>query len=143
MEILRDNLADIASYGLLGLGLIILGFLALDLITPGNLRNLAWVEHNRNAVILATAQIIGVAWVVYSGVQASLGLELWRGVLYTFIYGVVAIALMMFSFVLIDLLTPGKLGALLLENDRHPAGWINAAVFLGVAGIVGGALGGF
>ncbi|AZG46189.1 DUF350 domain-containing protein [Gordonia insulae] len=140
MELLRDNLGDAAAYSLVGVALFVLGFLALDLVTPGRLRNLIWLEHNRNAVMLATAQVIGLSIVLVAGIRDSLMLELWRGLLYTVAYVVLAIAVMMWSFVLIDWLTPGKLGTLLLDDDEHPAGWICGAVFIGVGAVIGAAL---
>lgn len=145
LELLRDNLASTTAYGIVGIALLILGFLALDLVTPGKLRDLVWIEHNRNAVILVTSQVIGLSVVILCSIHDSQVLGLWRGVGYTAIYTVVAIAVMMWSFVLIDWLTPGKLGSLLLERGDagrgdHPAGWINAAVFVGVGLIMGSAL---
>ena len=141
MDQLRDNLGDAAAYSLVGIALLIVGFVALDLVTPGRLRNLIWLDHNRNAVMLATAQVIGLSIVLVAGARDSLALELWRGVLYTAIYVLLAIAVMMWSFVLIDWLTPGKLGTLLLEDDGHPAGWICGAVFIGISAVIGAAIG--
>ncbi|MAU81668.1 DUF350 domain-containing protein [Gordonia sp. Z-3] len=141
MDQLRDNLGDAAAYSLVGIALLIAGFVALDLVTPGRLRNLIWLDHNRNAVMLATAQVIGLSIVLVAGARDSLALELWRGVLYTAIYVLLAIAVMMWSFVLIDWLTPGKLGTLLLEDDGHPAGWICGAVFIGIGAVIGAAIG--
>lgn len=159
MILLRDNLADLTSYGLLGVGLLILGFLGLDLVTPGSLRSLIWRDGNRNAVILAVAQLAGLALAVGAGVAVSTPLTLWRGCLYVFLYGVVTVALMMFSFVLVDLLTPGPLGTLLLHGEtvsvaagddeeavevltaaRTPAVWISAALFVAIGLFVAAAL---
>lgn len=138
MELLRDNLAAGASFSLVGIALLVLGFVALDLVTPGKLRQLVWIEHNRNAVILTTSMVIGLSIVLVCSVIDTELLVLWRALLHTFAYVVLAIAVMMWSFVLIDWLTPGKLGTLLLEeNDEHPAGWITAAVFVGVGAVIG------
>ncbi len=138
---LRDNLGHAAAYSLVGIVLLVIGFAALDLVTPGRLRNLIWLEHNRNAVILSTAQVIGLSIVMVAGIRDSVALELWRGLLYTAIYVLLAIAVMMWSFVLVDWLTPGKLGTLLLDDDGHPAGWICGAVFVGVGAVIGATLG--
>lgn len=136
MDHLRDNLGDAASYSLVGILLLVIGFVALDLVTPGRLRSLVWIEHNRNAVMLLTAQVIGLSLVLIAGIRDSAGLELWRGLLYTALYVVLAIAVMMWSFVLVDWLTPGKLGSLLLDDERHPAGWICGAAFIGVGAMI-------
>ncbi|GAA3968655.1 DUF350 domain-containing protein [Gordonia caeni] len=146
LTLLRENLADLTSYGLLSVGLLILGFVGLDLVTPGSLRDKIWREGNRSAVILAVAQALGLMLAVAAGIAASTAFELWRGVVNTAVYGIVTIALMMFSFVLIDLLTPGKLGSLLLDGEdtvegRHnPAVWLNAVTFLAIGIFVSAAL---
>ncbi len=140
MEILRDNLAAGASYSLVGIALLVLGYFALDLVTPGKLRDLVWVDRNRSAIVLATAQVIGLTLVLIGGIIDSAYLELWRGLVYTIVYVVVAIAVMMWSFVLIDWLTPGKLGDFLLEEDGNAAVWVVAAVFVGVGAVIGATL---
>lgn len=144
LSLLRDNLADLTSYGLVAVFLLILGFAGLDLVTPGSLRDKIWREENRSAVVLAVAQALGLTLAVAAGISASVSLELWRGLVYTVVYGVVTIALMMFSFVLIDLLTPGRLGAVLLDDtepgSRNPAVWLNAVTFLAIGVFVGAAL---
>lgn len=141
MEILRDNLADGASYSLIGIALLIVGFVALDLVTPGRLRQLVWVEHDRNATILTVSMVIGLALVLVCSVIDTAHLELWRGLVYSIAYAVLTIAVMMWSFVLIDWLTPGKLGSLLLEDsDENPAIWVTATVFVGIGAIIAAAL---
>ncbi|MCH5644059.1 MULTISPECIES: DUF350 domain-containing protein [unclassified Gordonia (in: high G+C Gram-positive bacteria)] len=145
VALLRDNLGHAAAFSLAGIVALIIGFLALDLVTPGRLRNLVWLDHNRNAVILTTSMVISVSVVMICAVVDTADLILWRAVLYTAAYAVLAIAVMMWSFVLIDWLTPGKLGTLLLEGgthrgDDHPAGWITAAVFVGIGAVIGATL---
>lgn len=137
MELLRDNLAAGASFSLVAIALLVVGFAALDLVTPGRLRQLVWIDHNRNAVILTTSMVIGLSVVLVCSVIDTELLALWRALLYTVAYVVLTIAVMVWSFVLIDWLTPGKLGTLLLEKDEHPAGWITAAVFVGIGAVIG------
>ena len=152
LVLLRDNLADLTAYGLVSLALLIIGFAGLDLVTPGSLRSLVWRDNSRTAAVLAVAQVIGLAVALAAAITASISLELWRGLLHTFVYGIVTVALMMFSFVLIDLLTPGRLGALLLGRDTgaeatetkaslHPAVWVNAVVFVALGLFVSATLG--
>ena len=116
MDMLRDNLAHAAAFSIAGIVLLAVGFLALDLVTPGRLRQLVWLDHNRNATILAASMVIGLSFVLVCSVIDTAGLVLWRAVLYTAIYAVLTIAVMMWSFVFIDWLTPGKLGTLLLDD---------------------------
>lgn len=140
MEVLRDNLAAGTSFSLVAIALLVIGFGALDLVTPGRLRQLVWVQRNRNATILTVAMVVGLAIVVVCSVIDTRDLVLWRGLLYTAIYALVTMAVMMWSFVLVDWLTPGKLGAVLLDDEEHAAGWISAAMFVGVAAVIGATL---
>ena len=140
MEVLRDNLAAGTSFSLVAIALLVIGFGALDLVTPGRLRQLVWVQRNRNATILTVAMVVGLAIVVVCSVIDTRDLVLWRGLLYTAIYALVTMAVMMWSFVLVDWLTPGKLGAVLLDDEEHAAGWISATMFVGVAAVIGATL---
>ena len=53
--------------------------------------------------------------------------------------GIVAIALMCFSYVLIDWLTPGRLGELLLSGNSAVV-WVNVVVFVTLGVSVGATL---
>ncbi len=139
VELLRDNLASSASYGLLAVVALVVAFAALDLITPGNLRTLVWVENNRNAVILTVAQVIAVMSILTASIVAGGGLELWRSIVFSLAYVLVGIAILAFSFVLIDWLTPGKLGSLVLEDNTQTA-WVSAATFVGIGAVIATAL---
>ncbi|MFW0789302.1 DUF350 domain-containing protein [Gordonia sp. CPCC 205333] len=139
VEMLRDNMASSASYGLIAVVALVAAFGALDLVTPGSLRKLVWIDHNRNAVILTVAQVIAVAQILTASIMAGTGLELWRSILFTLVYVLIGIAVLAFSFVLIDWLTPGKLGSLVLDGNT-PTVWINAAVFVGIGAVMAAAL---
>jgi len=59
-----------------------------------------------------------------------------RGLLSTVVYGLLGIVLMGAAFLLLDALTPGRLGDTLTERALHPAAWVTAVVHLAVAGII-------
>ncbi|MFT4126550.1 MAG: DUF350 domain-containing protein [Gordonia sp. (in: high G+C Gram-positive bacteria)] len=136
MEIVRHNLAFGASFALVGIALLVIGFLALDLVTPGKLRDLVWADRNRNATLLTAAMVVGLILVLVGSIVDTAGLVLWRALVSTIVSVVLAITVMMWSFVLVDWLTPGKLGTVLLDDDDHVAGWITAAVFVGIGLII-------
>jgi hypothetical protein len=58
------------------------------------------------------------------------------GIVSTLAYGLLGLVLMGLSFVVIDAVTPGKLGALLMEESQHPAVYVSGAAHLAVAAIV-------
>lgn len=128
-----------AAFSLVGLALMALGFVLIDLLTPGNLREHVWAHRNRNAAILVASNLLGVGIIVTSAIFASADAVL-AGLVSTVVYGVLGLVLMGLSFLVVDLLTPGSLGALLMDDTPHPAAWVTAASHLAVAAIVSAAL---
>lgn len=123
------------AYGLVGLVLMALGFLFVDVLTPGNLREQIWSQRNSNAALLLTSNLLGVGIISGTAIAASSG-GLLAGLVSTGAYGVLGLVLMGLSFLVIDAVTPGKLGALLMEGTPHPAAWVSAAAHLAVSVIV-------
>jgi uncharacterized membrane protein YjfL (UPF0719 family) len=132
--LLVESLAALA-YSAVGIVLMALGFVLVDLITPGNLREQIWLQRNRNASILLASNLLGVGIIVAAAIFASEN-GLWRGLASSFIYGLIGLIVMGLAFVLLDLLTPGKLGKLLIEKENHPAVWVSASMHLAVAFVV-------
>jgi len=124
-----------ATYGLVGLVLMAVGFALVDVLTPGNLREQVWVERNRNAAILLASNVLGVGIIVATAIAASEN-DWAVGIVSTLAYGILGLVLMGLSFVVIDAVTPGKLGALMVAEEPHPAVYVNGASHLAVAAIV-------
>lgn len=124
-----------ATYGLVGLVLMAVGFALVDVLTPGNLREQVWVQRNRNAAILLASNLIGVGIIVATAIAASEN-DWAIGIVSTLAYGILGLVLMGLSFVVIDAVTPGKLGALMVSEEPHPAVYVNGASHLAVAAIV-------
>ena len=128
-----------AAFSVVGLVLMTLGFLLIDLLTPGNLREQIWLYRNRNAAVLVASNLLAVGIIVTSAITASENAVL-AGLVSTFVYGVLGLMLMGLSFLVVDMLTPGNLGALLVESTPHPAAWVIGTSHLVVAAIVSAAL---
>jgi uncharacterized membrane protein YjfL (UPF0719 family) len=124
-----------ATYGLVGLVLMAVGFALVDVLTPGNLREQVWVQRNRNASILLASNLLGVGIIVATAIAASEN-DWAMGLVSTLAYGILGLVLMGLSFVVIDAVTPGKLGAILIAEEPHPAVYVNGASHLAVAAIV-------
>lgn len=134
MTELGGVLATVA-YGGVGTLLMAVGFLLVDLATPGKLRELIWTEANRNAAVVLASGLLGVGLIVTTAVLTSED-SLAAGLLSTFLYGLTGLALMSVSFVLLDLVTPGKLGEILTRPEPHPAAWVTAAVHVSISAII-------
>jgi uncharacterized membrane protein YjfL (UPF0719 family) len=124
-----------ATYGLVGLVLMALGFVLVDVLTPGNLREQVWTQRNRNAAILLASNLLGVGIIVATAIAASQG-NWGEGLLSTAAYGILGLVLMGVSFVVLDVVTPGSLGELLVHEDPHPAVYVSGASHLAVSAIV-------
>ncbi|MDL4772139.1 MULTISPECIES: DUF350 domain-containing protein [Thermomonosporaceae] len=138
-DILHEGGATLA-YGALGIALMALGYLVVEVTTPGRLGHQIWEEGNRGAALLLSAKLIGVGAIVTTAIVTS-DSDLSQGLTDTAVYGLMGMVLMVVAFYLLDLITPGKLGATLVDGDSvHAAGWVVAAADLAVAAIVAGAV---
>lgn len=126
------DVGAIAAFAIVGCALQALGYFMTDLLTPGRLADIIWRERNQNAAILVSANLIAVDLIVFTAIRSSHD-GLAAGLLSTAVYGILGLVFMALSFFALDALTPGKLGALLLQEDRHPAVWVSAAAHIAVA----------
>lgn len=139
MREMLSGLLSALAYGGVGIALLALGYLLVDLVTPGNLRRQIWEQRNRNAAVVLVSGLAAVAIIVTTAILTSEdGLLL--GLLSTALYGVLGILVMAVAFVLLDLATPGRLGALLVDEAPHPAVWVTGAVNLAVGAITAAAI---
>ncbi|MFW0789284.1 DUF350 domain-containing protein [Gordonia sp. CPCC 205333] len=130
-----ENSYAAAAYSASGIALMVASFAVVDLLTPGNLRHQLWFDRNRNAGILVGSNLAAIALIIVAAITASEG-RLGEGLLYTVIYTAIGIVLMAITFLLIDLVTPGKLGELLVDENPHPAVWVQAVAHIGIALII-------
>ncbi|WP_067455570.1 DUF350 domain-containing protein [Actinomadura macra] len=138
-DILHEGGATLA-YGALGIALMALGFFVVEVTTPGRLGHQIWTEGNRGAALLLAVKLLGTGMIVTTAIVTS-DSDLSEGLVDTAVYGLLGIALMVVAFYLLDMITPGRLGATLVDGAAvHPAGWVVAAADLAVAAIVAGAV---
>lgn len=127
------------AYGAIGILLMALGYVLVDLATPGKLRDLIWVHRNPNAALLLVSGLVGVGIILTTAIAASAD-ELVAGLVGTLAYGLLGLILMSLSFLLIDVLTPGKLGDELSTNTIHPGTWVSAGAHVVIATIIAAAI---
>ncbi|MEV6493232.1 DUF350 domain-containing protein [Actinoplanes sp. NPDC051633] len=135
LEDLLNGAGRSVVFGLLGVGLMAVGFVMVDLLTPGKLRDLIWRDRNPNAALLLAANQLGIAVIVFTAIFTSYD-SFGQGVASTLIFGIIGIAIMGFGFIVLDWLTPGKLGEVICTPDRHPGATVSAAAHFGAALIV-------
>ena len=139
-ETLLDDLAAGLLYGVVGIALLALGYFVIDLLTPGKLGRQLAEDRNRNAGIIVSSGLLAIGIIVTSAIIASEG-SLAEGLGQAAGFGLVGIVLLGAAFMVIDLITPGKLGASVMGEDGHePMVYVTSAALLSVGGIVAAAI---
>lgn len=136
---LVSGLLAALAYGAVGTVLLALGYVLVDMLTPGKLHQQIWIQRNRNAAVVLASGLVGVGTIVTVAILTSED-GLAAGLLSTAAYGVLGVVFMAVAFLLLDLVTPGKLGVLLVETESHPAVWITATVNVALGAIVAAAI---
>src|SRR5215207_150977 len=126
----------IASLAYVGVAVVLLGlgFLMLDLLSPGRLSGVIMKDRNRNAARVASAGMLGLAIVVGTSVLTTHD-DFTTGLVTTAVFGLVGVALQALVFVILDRLTPGKLGDVVCDTNDHPGSYLIASSLL-AAGII-------
>ncbi|MGI8441235.1 MAG: DUF350 domain-containing protein [Thermoleophilaceae bacterium] len=138
----RDYLIDLAGgllYGAEGIALMAVGYVVIDLLTPGNLGRIMVEERNRDAGIIVGAALIGIGTIVTVAIYSAAG-NLGQGLLQAGGYGLVGILLMGVAFRVIDLLTPDRLGHIVMSNEDHPVTYMISASLVAVGAILAAAI---
>jgi len=139
-----ENVGLILAYSGVGIGILVVGFVVLDLLTPDKLGKLV-MDRNPNASLLAATSLLSLGLILWfaiffvpaTGNEASdTGAISWDGLDDVLVYGLVGVGVQAIGFLVLDLLTPGKLGVTCVEERFHTASWVTAAVNVSVALIV-------
>ncbi len=125
-----------AAYTGVGIALLVLGFYALDLLTPGNLGRHIAEHRSLNAAIAVSGGFLGQGAIIFASIWTNATSGFGRALLYTVVFGILGVVLQAVAFVALDVLVPGRLGQHLMEPAFHPASLISAAVQLAVAAII-------
>ncbi len=131
-----ESIGYAAAYTGVGIVLLTLGFYALDLLTPGHLGRHIYEDRSVNAALTLAAGFLGQGAIVFASIWISGTSGFGRALLYTVVFGLLGVLLQAIAFLILDLLTPGKLGAMLTQVPFHPASLVTAASQLAVAAII-------
>jgi len=127
----------IASLAYVGVAVVLLalGFFVLDLLSPGRLSVVIMKDRNANAARVASAGMLGLAIVVGTSVLTTHD-DFTTGLVSTAVFGLVGVLLQALVFVILDRLTPGKLGDVVCDPEDHPGSYLIGASLLAAAIIV-------
>lgn len=136
---LAQGLGEGLAWGAVGILLLALGYLVIDLLTPGRLGQLIYEQHNVNAAVVVASGVLAVGTITTTSILTAEEGFL-PGLVSAAAYGVLGIVLLAVSFVVADRLTPGQLGEIVTRPEPNPAAWIVAANHIAVGAIVAAAI---
>jgi hypothetical protein len=113
---LGTGVGAIILYAIVGLVLMLIGFYAIDLTTPGKLRGLV-AQGKPNAIIVTAAGIVSMAFIVVLATYASAG-KLSEGLIAASVYGFVGIVAQVISVRVIERALGIDIGAA-LQSDTY------------------------
>jgi len=131
-----ELILQVLAYTGVGLVILVIGFIALDLLTPGRLGQHV-MEGNRGAGLISATGLFSLGLILYFAIYFT-GAG-WNSLDDAAIYGVVGVILQAVGFFVLDLLIPGKLADHCFEtiSDRvHPAAYVTSGIQFAVALIV-------
>jgi len=136
--VFRGALATIL-YFLVGMAVLIVGFYMVDLLTPGKLRQLVFVDRRPNAVVVAGAMYIALTTVIITAITTSYS-QLGQGLVGVAVYGLMGVILLGLALLTMHLLIPGNFHEHVDEPTLHPGSFAVALILLAVGGVTAAAL---
>lgn len=129
-----ELVAQVLAYSGVGLVVLVAGFFVVDALTPGRLGQQV-ADGNPNAAVLMAATMISIGLILYFAIYFT-GERGWDGLDDALVFGAVGVGVQAVGFFVLDLLTPGKLGHICMQERFHPATAVSAALQVGVALVV-------
>jgi uncharacterized membrane protein YjfL (UPF0719 family) len=126
-------------YFVIGFAVLALGFVALDVLTPGNLRRQVYTDRNPNAAILVGANHLSLAIIVVTAILTSDD-SLGQGLVDSAVYGLLGVVLQAVALRLLDAFVPGHLRALVAEPRMSGAAWAVASSLVAIGAVNAAAL---
>ena len=126
-------------YFVIGFAVLALGFVALDVLTPGNLRRQVYTDRNPNAAILVGANHLSLAIIVVTAILTSDD-SLGQGLVDSAVYGLLGVVLQGVALRLLDAFVPGHLRALVAEPRMSGAAWAVASSLVAIGAVNAAAL---
>ncbi len=134
-----QGVVAVILYFLVGVAVLIAGFLMVDVLTPGNLRRLVFIDRRPNAVVLASAMYIALAIVIISAIASSYS-QLGQGLIGVAVYGLVGVILQGGALLSLQIAVPGRFREHVEEPNLHPAAFATAPMLVAGGGVIAAAI---
>ena len=126
-------------YFLVGMAVLVVGFYMVDLLTPGKLRQLVFIDRRPNAVVVAGAMYIALTTVIVTAITTSYS-QLGQGLIGVAVYGLMGVILLGLAMLTMHLLIPGSFHEHIGEAELHPGSFAVALILLAVGGVTAAAV---
>ena len=124
------------AYSAVGIVILGIGYVVLDLLTPGHLGQHIMRERSINAAIVAAAGIFGLGFIVFTAIWTNGDSSLGHALGWTITFGLLGVVMQAVAFRLLELFTPDDLSATLMEPKFHPASIVAASAQLAVSLVI-------
>lgn len=138
-DLLSQGVLATLLFFVVGFAVLTLGFIALDLLTPGNLRQQVYIDRNPNAAILLGANHLALAIIVVTAIATSAD-SLGQGLVDSAVYGLLGVVLQAVALRLLDVFVPGHLRDLVNEPRMSGAAWAVGMSLLAIGAVNAAAL---
>ena len=132
--VIGTGIGAILLYAVLGVLLMLLGFYAVDLTTPGPLSRQVR-SGAPNAVLVTAAGMLGIAFIVVVSIWSSSG-ALLDGLLTTLIFGIVGVAAQVLGARLLEWVTGIDMGTMLAAETTQAQAWLVGTVHVALGLVV-------
>ena len=130
---LYEILGTLAYFGV-SVVVLVIGFVVLDLMTPGRLRDLVFIEHLPNAALIAGAQQIALGVIIVSAILHS-SADLLFGLLDVVVFAGIGLVLQTGALVLVEWFVPGRFRDLVVDPKPRSGVFVAATTIIVVGAI--------
>ena len=134
LPVIGRGVGAILLYAVLGVLLMLLGFWAVDLTTPGKLNQMVR-DGLPGAVLVTGAGMVSMAFIVVTAIYSSSG-TLVEGLVGASIFGLVGIVAQVGGVRLLEWVTGIRIGAILRSEYLEPEAWVVAAAHVALGLVV-------
>lgn len=135
-----SGVLSVLSYTGVAVAVLVVGFLVLDLLIPGNLRDQIFIRHKPNAAIIAAAMHLALAMIVATSVVASSSSSLAQGLVDTLVFGLLGVLLFACALVILELVIPGRFRDIVESPTPLAGAWAAAATLLSLGVVIAAAV---
>ncbi|ORA09368.1 DUF350 domain-containing protein [Mycobacterium arosiense] len=136
--VLKGAVATILYFAV-GMAVLLVGFYAVDVLTPGKLRRLVFIDRRPNAVVVAGAMYIALTIVIITAIANSYS-QLGQGLVGVAVYGLMGVILLGVALLTMHLLIPGSFHEHIDSPELHPGSFAVALILLAVGGVTAAAV---